>query len=108
MVIDPFAEDLPAAIAWVQSRPAPVARLLRRFPPMCKVVATRPLLCPPPGMVGRVVSYFEDGETVSVQCEGIAFRGRCDPDWLEVVGYTGRWTPEYVKGLLASAKSGGA
>lgn len=94
-----MSDRLDEGVRWVISRPPSIKALLRRFPPACSVVATRPLLCPPPGAVGRVVSYFESG-AVSVQVEGIDFRGTCEPGWLEVVGYHEHWTAEYVAALL--------
>jgi hypothetical protein len=87
------------AIEWIRSRPKSIHALLRRFPPGCLVVAKRPLRCPAPGEVGRVVSYLEAGE-VSVVAEGNPIRGCCKPDWLEVVGYLPGVTPDDVAAIL--------
>jgi hypothetical protein len=73
-------------IAWIRSRPANVQAMMRRFPPGCAVVATRPLTVPAPGAVGRVVSYFDNG-CVGVTCDGLDMRSQCQTDWLDVVGY---------------------
>jgi hypothetical protein len=84
---------------WVATRPHPVRRLMRDFPPSARVVARpgRAFMVPAPGVVGRVSSYFEDG-TVGVVAPlpaGITNRlgvgplvsGQCPPEALVVVGY---------------------
>lgn len=89
------AEEQAAAVAWMLERPQ-LRALLERFPPGCKVRAIRPLVCPKPGEVGTVVSYYENG-CVSVVVKGNPIRGQCQADWLVVVEYD-RWlTPEFVK-----------
>jgi hypothetical protein len=74
---------------WLRERPAILYPLIRRFPPACTVRATKPLVCPGPGKVGIVVSYFEGG-TVGVLGEdtflGIGdVKAECNPDDLELV-----------------------
>jgi hypothetical protein len=89
---------------WVRSRPRSVQALIRRFPLCCIVRANRPLASPPPGGTGMVVSYTELGE-VGVLSEDASTlfdtKGLCDPDWLEVVRYDKRFTPEWVEKTLA-------
>lgn len=93
--------------AWVDALPACVLPLVRRFPPCCIVRATRPLVCPPPGSTGHVVSYFEptpeapDG-LVSVVGETAlgVLRAQCEPSWLELVSTED--THPFVLELLGS------
>lgn len=84
---------------WLRSRPVAVQNLARQFPPFCRVQATRPLACPAPGQAGEVASYLETG-TVTVECDGVSFRAECQPEWLEIVGYTEPFTPEWVEAVL--------
>lgn len=90
-------------LEWIRSRPSCVQALMRKFPPSCKVLATRQLVCPAPGRTGVVASYFEDG-TLSVQDEevwlGLSDRHRsacCAPEWLVVIGHLGNMTPDWVE-----------
>lgn len=88
---------------WLRTRPERIRRLMVRFPLACLVRAKRPLLCPRPGTTGMVASYTEgsfDALGVTVVQEGNNCRAGCEPDWLEVVGYTGGVTPEHVELLL--------
>lgn len=57
---DSFAPEL---VAWLRARPEPVQKLMREFPPECKVMAREgvELMVPAPGVVGTVTSWFEDG-----------------------------------------------
>ncbi len=81
-------------LEWLRSRPESIKKLMRKFPPACYVIATRPLGMPAPGQIGQVMSYFESG-LVSVQGRqsiggvelGFEVRAQCEPEWLEVVGY---------------------
>jgi hypothetical protein len=61
---------------------------------------------PAQGTVGVVTSYFEDG-TVSVrQNPDSEHRARCEPEWLEVVGYWRGLTPEVMAALIGEVSRG--
>ena len=84
----------------MRSRPEAVKESMRCFPPGCEVRAREgmDLKVPASGMVGRVVSWFEDG-SLGVVVEGGTIRGQCEPGWLEVVGYPAM-TPDDVASIL--------
>jgi hypothetical protein len=67
----------PEMVEWLRSRPEPVQKLMREFPPECKVMARESveLMVPAPGVVGTVTSWFEDGTLgvdAPLQAEGLA------------------------------------
>lgn len=68
---------------WLEGRDA-IHELARAWPPGCKVTSHEdtPLACPAPGIVGRVVSYFESGNIgvlAPMRWTGVRFQGECDP-----------------------------
>lgn len=89
----------PDMVDWMKTRPDCIKEVMVRFPPGCLVMANRPLLCPIPGSIGVVFSYFEDGGLTILQHPESDLRAQCQPDWLEVVGYRGDLTPEKVKAI---------
>lgn len=73
--------------AWMQARPDTVKALMRWFPPGCSVASKDiDLLCPRPGQVATVISYFEDG-SMTVGVEGSDLRHQVQVSWVKVVGY---------------------
>lgn len=89
----------------VRSKPKAIQDLMRKFPPACRVLASG-YAVPGAGLVGIVVSYFDDGH-VGVVHEDPAMnflfgtvRGECETSRLTVVGYTLPFTPEWVEEVL--------
>lgn len=93
--------DDPSFVEWVRGRPESVQRLLRQWPPGTQVKARegRELVVPAPGMVGRVVSWTEDGDLGVVAEGGGSIRATCDPEWLEAIGYPSV-TPAQIATIL--------
>jgi hypothetical protein len=96
---DEFEPDA-ELIDWIKSRPDSVKKTMLIFPPACLVRANRLLVCPAPGTIGVVYSYLEDGSVFVLQHPASNMKAQCDFDWLEVVGYHGSLTPEYVQSIL--------
>ncbi len=102
----------PEGEAWLRVRTPAVQAALRQFPPLCMVRANKPLLCPGPGQIGFVkgVAETEKGEIVievAIRPEDGHPVAGCSPDWLEVVGYCGKITPERVAAVLEGLSDGG-
>lgn len=96
-------------LSWLRDRPALLYPLIRRFPPGCSVRAKVPLVCPGPGKVGRVISYFEGG-TVGVLGEDTFMgmgdvKAECSPDDLELVS-SEMVSPEEIADLLGEIEAG--
>lgn len=109
-------EDL---LIWLDGVPRCVRELARRFPPGCEVRATKPLVVPAPGSMGRVVSYGEAAEdspegwlgVVGVPCAAVTMlepidfsasmiKAQCMPDYLELVSEHPAATREMVERAL--------
>lgn len=99
-----LTDDQKEAIEWIRSRPANVQELMLRFPPSCTVRTVEGvcLLVPSPGTTGRINRYWEipDGTLQIVVLQG-EIEAACRPDHLEVVGYFGNITPEFIQRVLA-------
>ena len=96
-------EELNAeAIDWIRSRPPVVRDLMLKFPPSCLVRANTPLRHPAPGVIGKVVSYLENGNVRVVDGPDGDVAAECQPHWLEVVGYWNGVTPDRVREILKS------
>ncbi len=90
-------------VAWIRSRPPSIQAIMRIFPPLCLVRATRPLRCPAPGTVGYVYSYLEDGALYVVQSPESAIKAQCEQDWLSVVGYHHGMDRAWVAAILGDS-----
>lgn len=93
--------DNEAMLALLQM-PRHMHGLMIQYPPGC-LVMTRPetnLVCPAPGTVGIVVSFFEAGTLGVVQKPGGLVRAQCHPIWLEVIAYRPPCDPLWMKGIL--------
>lgn len=98
--------DIPreALLDFFRTMPPETRALAQRFPPACLVRARegRLLMCPAPGTVGIVRSYYEgtpERVTVAAHPESTFF-AECHADWIEVVGYRGGFSREDVAGYL--------
>ena len=94
------ANITPVMIRWMRSRPYNIKEVMLKFPVECLVRATRDLVCPAPGTVGFLAGYNENGTMIIVQHPDQDLSARCDPDWLEVVGYRKGLTPNDVRSIL--------
>lgn len=101
-----------AVAEWLHGRDK-IHDLVVAWPPGTKVTSheNTPLMVPAPGIVGVVVSWFENG-TVGVDApmaetltspitghtvkRGQTLRGECDPDKLVFLEY-GEWTPDQMR-----------
>lgn len=108
-------EFIEALADWLRGRDE-IHELMLAWPPGTKVTSREdaPLMIPAPGLVGVVVSWFENG-TVGVEApmaatltspitgytaeQGQTIRGECDPTRLEILEYD-QWTPEDVQAAL--------
>lgn len=88
---------------WVLSRPPEIQRLMIDWPPEARVRAKdgAVLMVPAPGLVGKIVSWFEAGNVgvlaplaIGVRTPageelgaGEELRGECDPEKLEIVEF---------------------
>lgn len=87
---------------WIRSRPPEVQESMKRWPPVCRVraKADKMLHVPAPGVIGRVVSWYENGNLGVVAEGGGELRGECEPGWLELVEYD-TLTPAGIEEALA-------
>lgn len=103
--VESWTKPMPANVVeegrqWMRERPDCIKELMIKFPPSCVVKAVRTLVCPSPGRVGIVSSYFEDG-LISVRSTPDGDTNhQCNSEWLEVVGYRQGITPKVVKEIL--------
>lgn len=96
-------KELADAEGWVREKGEAVRAVMRTHPPLCLVVSDR-VRSLAPGVRGVVTGYREeeDGRVTVVVAQGPSarIRGPVEPGLVEVVGYRGQLTPEWVAGVL--------
>lgn len=87
---------------WLRARPREVQDLARRFPPMCLVRAKEGFhfQIPALGQIGIVDGYSSPSSVVVRAHPQATFVAQCPANEIEVVGYCGAMTVEWVASVL--------